>query len=87
MKESMKKKTGFTDRDNKEICIGDKVRIYSNCGYIKSGSFSINNGYEGIVEEDNNRKEDRYRIIHYLVNSSLAWECCQQRREFIEKIS
>ena len=72
MIESMKKKTGFTDRNNKEICVGDKVRIYPNCGYRKPGYFSINNGYEGIVEEDNDKKEDRYRIIHHMGNASLA---------------
>lgn len=75
----MKKKTGFIDRNNKEIYIRDKVRIYPNCGYIKSGCFSINNGYEGIVEEDDDRKEDRYRIVHSIGNSSLAWECSPQR--------
>lgn len=79
----MKKKTGFTDRDNKEICVGDKVRIHSNCGYRKLGCFSINNGYEGIVEEDNDKKEGRYRIVHHTGNASLAWECSPQRREFI----
>jgi hypothetical protein len=83
----MKKKTGFTDRDNKEICAGDKVHIHPNCGYRKLGCFSIGNGYEGIVEEDNDKKEDRYRIIHHMGNTSLAWECSSQRKEFIEKIS
>ena len=82
----MKKKTGFTDRDNKEIYIGDKVRIYHNCGYKKLGCFSIDNGYEGIVKEDNDKKEDRYRIIHHMGSTSLAWECGSQRKEFIEKI-
>jgi hypothetical protein len=83
----LKKKTGFTDRDNKEISVGDKVRIYPNCGYRKLGCFSISNGYEGIIEEDNDKKEDRYRIIHHMGNASLAWECSSQRKEFIEKIS
>lgn len=82
----MKKKTGFTDRNNEEIYVGDKVRIYHNCSYRKLDCLSGNNGYEGIVDEDNDRKEDRYRIIHNLGNASLAWECSSQRKEFIEKI-
>lgn len=82
----MKKKTGFTDCSNQEIYVGDKVRIYPNCEYRKLGCFSLNNGYEGIVEEDNDKKEDRYRIIHDMGNASLAWECSPQRKEFIEKI-
>jgi len=83
----MKKKTGFTDRNDKEIYVGDKVHIYSNCEYRKSGCFSIDNCYEGIIEEDNDKKEDRYRIVHNMGNSSLAWECSPERKEFIEKIS
>lgn len=83
----MKKKTGFVDRNNQEICVGDEVHIYPNCGYRKSGCFSINNGYEGIIEEYNDKKEDRYRIVHPMGDASLAWECSVQRSEFIEKIS
>ena len=82
----MKKKTGFSDRHNKEIHIGDKVRIYADCDYRKAGCLPVTNGYEGIVEEDNNRKEDRYRIVHNMGTASLAWECSPQRKEFIEKI-
>lgn len=81
----MKKKTGFTDRNNKEICVGDNVHIYPNCSYMTS-YLSMMNGYEGIVEEDNDKKEDRYRIAHHMGNASLAWECSSQRKEFIEKI-
>ncbi len=82
----MKKKTEFTDRNNKEICTGDRVRVCHNCTYRKSGHYSMSNGYEGIIEEDNNRKEDRYRIVHNFGSTSLAWECSSQRKEFIEKI-
>ncbi len=82
----MKKKTGFFDRNNKEICVGDKVHIYPNCGYMKPCLHSMMNGYEGIVEEDNDKREDRYRIVHHMGNTSLAWECSPQRKEFIEKI-
>lgn len=83
---NMKKRTEFTDRNNEEICVGDKVRIYTNCGYTKPSCPSTTNGYEGIVEEDNDRKEDRYRIVHDMGSASLAWECSPQRKEFIEKI-
>lgn len=44
-KDNTKKKTGCTDRNNKEICVGDKVRIYHNCGYRQFSAF-FNNGYE-----------------------------------------
>jgi hypothetical protein len=80
-----KKRTGYTDRDDKEICIGDKVRIYPNCSYV-TPYVSMRNCYEGIVEEDIDKKEDRYRIVHNVGNASLAWECCPQRKEFIVKI-
>jgi hypothetical protein len=77
--------TGFTDRNNEEICVGDKVRIYPNCSRA-TPYFSMINSYEGIVEEDNDRKEDRYRIVHDMGSASLAWECSPQRKEFIEKM-
>lgn len=82
----MKKKTGFTDRNNKEIYVGDNVRIYPNCGYTKFCCISMTNGYEGIVKIDNDKKEDKYRIVHQMGNSSLAWECSNRRKEFIEKM-
>ena len=84
---NMKKKTGFVDRNNKEIYVGNKVRIYPNCTHTKRSGPSTSNCYEGIVEEDNDRKEDRYRIVHDMGSASLAWECSPQRKEFIENIS
>ncbi len=72
-----KKYTGYKDKDNKKIYVGDEVRINMSEMFFDKQGIPRTDAYEGTVT-DNGEKKDNFRITRKekgcIMEGSLAYE-------------